>query len=56
VPQLVVVVDILIAKRNCVHALCHQRLDVVHHMFRSTPITKTACGLRRQPNGEVRLA
>src|SRR5262245_9119376 len=56
VSQLVMVVDVLVAKRNCMPALCHQRLDIVHHMFRSTTVTKAACYLGRQSDGPIRLA
>ena len=40
VSQLVVVVDVLVAKRNSMHALRHQRLDFVHHEFAARPSRK----------------
>ena len=54
-PQLVVVVDILVAQRNGVHTLRHQRLHVVHHQIGIALVAEATRNPPRQADGAIGL-
>jgi hypothetical protein len=54
--QLVVVIEVLVAERQPMDALRHQRLELVHDEGGIVHIAKAARDLSRQPHRQVRLA
>ena len=56
VAQLVVVVEVLVAERNGVHALRDQRLQLVHDAVLVAAVAKTASDFGGQPDGAVGFA
>ena len=56
VPQIVVIVEVLISKRDRKHPLTHQRRNLVLDQLRATPVAKARRKATNQINGPIRRA